>query len=361
MGFCEFNRAYNVEVQVYHQNERWPTLKTLWRLLLNLFLALVNAYGLSVTGFLLLRWLVGDESEFIALFNSFAHLLFFPALLLFPLALLTRRRVTILLLVPALVAFILPYGPMLVPRAVQAAPSDTLRILTYNLKAQDINLQPPLNIIRSSDADVVALQEVSESMAAALTTELIDIYPYQALHTQYRQPVPGQGVLSRYPLLSDAYWRFHLAHQRVTFEIEGTPITLYNTHPVQPLHQNGFAHRSEEIRDLLSRLAGETGPLVIAGDFNMSDQSDDYWRMATHYQDAYRTAGWGLGFTFPAQVPYFGGGRYAPSFVALLPPFIRLDYVFHNEAFTALNAQVGADSGGSDHLPLHVELAFFGE
>ena len=73
---------------------------------------------------------------------------------------------------------------------------------------------------------------------------------------------------------------------------------------------------------------------------------------------AYRAAGWGLGFTFPAEIPYFGGGSYAPAFFELIPPLVRLDYVFHNETFTTLSAQVGADSGGSDHLPLVVELAF---
>jgi endonuclease/exonuclease/phosphatase family metal-dependent hydrolase len=332
-------------------------LKITWQQFpLNLFFALVNAYGLSVVGFLLLRWLVGDEWGLVALFNSFAHLLFLPALILLPLILVSRRRLSIGLLIPAALAFILAYGAAFVPRTAQAAPH-TLRILTYNLKSQEVDLEPALNIIRDSDADVVALQELSEAMALVLASDLADRYPYQALHTQPGDPIPGQGVLSRYPLLSDDYWRIYLAHQRVTLEIEGAPITFYNTHPVQPLHPNGFARRGEEIRDLLARLETETGPLVIAGDFNMSDQSDDYWRIAGHYQDTYRAAGWGLGFTFPADLPYFGGGNYAPAIFNLIPALVRLDYVFHNDAFSALNAQVGADSGGSDHLPLQVDLA----
>ena len=343
---------------VYHQTESGPTLKTTWRQLpSNLLLALVNAYGLSVAGFLLLRWLVGDEWGLIALFNSGAHLLFFPALILFPLALLSRRRLTVGLLIPALLAFILPYGATFVPRTAQAAPSNTLNILTYNLKSQAVNLEPALDIMRGSAADVVTLQELSEDMAHRLASDLADVYPYQALHTTPGEPIPGQGVLSRYPLLSDDYWRLYLAHQRVTLEVAGTPVTLYNTHPVQPLHQHGFAHRGEEISDLLARVADESGPVVIAGDFNMSDQSDDYWRLATRYQDAYRMAGWGLGFTFPAEIPYFGGGNYAPAFFDLIPPLVRLDYVFYNASFTAVMAQVGAESGGSDHLPLQVELA----
>lgn len=333
-----------------------------WRRIpLNMALALLNAYGASVTIFLVARVLVGERWQIIALFNSGAHLLLLPSILLLPLAVLLRRVATIALVTPPLVAFLLSYAVMFMPRNVPTvAAGEPLAVLTYNLKSQADDLDAALDTIFDADADVVALQELSQPMADALATALADAYPYQAHHAMPGNPIPGQGLLSRYPIVTDAYWRVNLAMQRVTLDVAGTTVALYNAHPPQPISQNGFAMRAEDTSDLLARAGRETGPVILMGDFNMSDQSEDYGRLSAVYQDAYHAAGWGMGFTFPATVPYFGGGRYAPSFFSLVPPLIRLDYVFHNSAFTTVDAQVWPESGGSDHLPLYVELVLHG-
>ena len=312
-------------------------------------MALAGAYGLSVAGFLLLRWLVGERWTVIALFNSFAHLLLIPALVLMPLALLLRRRILIAILLPALLFFALSYGVVFVPQPARAA-TDALRLMTYNLKGQTHDLDPALAIIREIDANVVALQEVSMEMAARIETDLADVYGYQALHPQPESRIAGQAVLSRYPVLEDEYRRLNLSAQRVTLEIEGQAVTLYNVHPMQPMVPRGFVMRAEDIGDILQQARGETGPLLLAGDFNMSDLSEDYHRVASAYHDTYRAVGWGMGFTFPAMLPFFGSN--------LVRPLARLDYVFHNNHFEALTARVWPERGGSDHLPVVVTLAF---
>ena len=40
-------------------------------------------------------------------------------------------------------------------------------------------------------------------------------------------------------------------------------------------------------------------PILIAGDFNMTDQTDDYRRLTAKFSDTFREVGWGMGFTFP--------------------------------------------------------------
>jgi vancomycin resistance protein VanJ len=333
-------------------------MQSTWRRIpLNLLLASINAYGFSVTVFLLVRWLIGESWGLIALFNSIAHLLFLPAIFLLPLAIMLRRRMTVLLVIPALLAFVLGYGAAFMPRPVQAASDgEALRILTYNLKSLTHNFDPVLAVIREAGADVVALQELSQPMADYLAQALAAEYPHQAMHTTANEPVPGQGVLSRYPIVADDYWRVYLAMQRVTLEVDGQALALYNAHPIMPLSRGGFSRRGEEISDLLARAAGETGAVLLVGDFNMSDQSADYWRVAAQYQDSYREAGWGLGLTFPANMPLFSGSRYIPSVLQNVPPLVRLDYIFHNAAFEALEARVWPVSGGSDHLPVFAAL-----
>lgn len=310
-----------------------------------------------MVGFLLLRGLVGESWSVIALFNSFAHLLFIPALLLMPLALLLRRRLLIAILLPVLLLFVLDYGVTFTSRPAHAADNE-LRLLTYNLKAQTHNLDPALSVIRDIDADVVALQEVSTEMAARIKSDLIEMYPYQALHPQTGNPIPGQAVLSRWPLLADTYWRVYLAAQRVTLDIDGQPVTVYNAHPMQPMQPDGFSMRGQDIDDILERADAETVPLLLVGDFNMSDQSDDYRRVAADYHDSYRAAGWGLGFTFPADLPFLGAGAaQPPGLVRHFPALVRLDYVFHDAYFETLTAEVWPERGGSDHLPVVATLA----
>ena len=333
----------------------WHTLR---QAVHHLFVALAGAYGLSVAGFLLLRWLVGESWPMIALFNSLLHLLLLPALVLLPLAVLLRRRTLVILLLPTLLFFVLSYGVVFVPRPVQAA-ADDFRLMTYNLKAQFRDLDAALAVIRDSDADVIALQEVTVEMAARIEAELIEVYPYQALQAQSYDQVLGQAVLSRYPVLEDEYWRLNLSAQRVALDKDGQAVTLYNVHPMMPIQPRGFIMRSEDIGDILARAAGDTGPVLLAGDFNMSDQSDDYRQVAALYGDAYRAAGWGMGFTFPADLPFFGGGMdQPPAVVRHFPPLVRLDYVFHSDHFAPLMAHVLTNPGGSDHLPVLVTLAF---
>jgi vancomycin resistance protein VanJ len=330
----------------------------MWRrALLNVGVAVSGAYGLNVSVFLLLRLAVGEQWVIIGWFNSFVHLLVIPSVVLLPVALLLRRRIAAALLVLPLLVCLSIYVPVFLPRPALAAPEGVpqLSVLTYNLKSQATNLEPLTQVIREADADVVALQELSEAAAAHLDSELAGIYPYRALHPQPGAPIPGQGILSRYPITSDMYWRIYLGHQRVTLDVAGQEITLYNVHPGQPLSRGGFARRQEELSAVLDRVRAETGPLLLVGDFNMSDQSDLYREITALYGDAYRQAGAGMGFTFPAGVPQFQA--LSDTVRLRILPLARLDYIFHDAAFLPVAARVWPESGGSDHRPVLATLA----
>lgn len=326
-------------------------LTSLRRVITNLFIALTGAYGLSVSGFLLLRALFGERYSFIALINSYIHILMIPAVMLCPVLLLFRRpRLSLMQAAPAF-AFLTAYGMLFLPRT-SAAPSEAprLTILSYNLNAGNPQINAIEQIIRDADADIVALQELNPQIAEQLAARLNDTYPHQALHPQ--TSFAGQGFFSRYLILSDDYWQINLGHQRLEIDWNGTPIVIYNTHPTHPLRGLRFAMdtRSAEIRDLLERSSRETFPHLLIGDFNMTDQTEDYAHVAANYADAYRAVGWGMGFTFPN----FKNTRFGLDF---MPALARIDYIFHDPNFTPLTARVWSDSGGSDHYPIYVELS----
>jgi endonuclease/exonuclease/phosphatase (EEP) superfamily protein YafD len=322
----------------------------LFRAFSNLFIAMTGAYGLSVTGFLALR-LVGEQWTIVEIFNSFAHLLFLPAFVLIPLCLLMRRFRLIVVLIPPVVAFLLSYSVFFTPRS-SSAPPDALQIhlLTYNLKSQTQNLDLAIAVIHDADADVVALQELSEEAAATFAETFAESYPYQALHPQPGEPIPGLGILSRYPITADEYWRIYFGQQRLGIEINERDITLYNVHAMFPFAPNGFVQRHQEIVEILERARSETTPTIIAGDLNMTDQSPDYGLILANYADVHREIGWGMGFTFP-------DFQTAIRRLSFIPPLARIDYVFHSADFQAVEARVWSSSGGSDHRPLYATLA----
>ncbi|MCB9453195.1 MAG: endonuclease/exonuclease/phosphatase family protein [Anaerolineaceae bacterium] len=338
-----------------------PGLVVWRRALLNLGAVVAGAYGLNVSFFLFLHYAIGEQWTIVGWFNSFMHLLVVPAVVLFPLALLLRRRVAAVLLVLPLLTFLSIYVPPFLPRPALAAPETApqLTLLTYNLKSQAVDFDPLTRVIREADADIVALQELSTAAAAYLDTEFADEYPYRALHTLDGEPIPGQGILSRYPITSDEYWRIYLGHQRVMLDFAGQAVTLYNVHPVQPLSPGGFARRAEEFTAVFDQIRTEAGPLLIAGDFNMSDQSDLYREITALYSDTYRESATGMGFTFPAGIPQFQA--LTDTVVLRFFPLARLDYVFHDAAFQPLAARVWPESGGSDHHPVLVSLALVTE
>jgi endonuclease/exonuclease/phosphatase (EEP) superfamily protein YafD len=144
--------------------------------------------------------------------------------------------------------------------------------------------------------------------------------------------------------------------------VNGAPVVLYNTHPVHPfLLRDGQpfnpAPRAEEVDAILARAQADSGAVLIAGDFNTTDRTDTYRRIAARYTDTYREMGWGLGFTFPD----LSHPNAVPSELHLarlpIPQVVRLDYIFHSRYLQAMAIRVWPDSGGSDHRPVLAQFS----
>jgi vancomycin resistance protein VanJ len=302
-----------------------------------------------VLGFFVLRWLIGEQWVVIAFFNNVIIWLLFLAIPTLILAIRMRSKVTIALTLPVVVLFMLNGGMRFLPRTTPTTNQPMLNLLSYNAFVRNASFSEILSIIQNSDADVVAIQEYNERLANFLEPALEDLYPYQATHFT-NIGTQGQAVFSQYPILKDEFWVFDqpasqpLGNQRVVIDWQEQPFVLYNTHPTHPAMLGGFTveYRGYEIDDLVRRTTAETLPLIWAGDFNLVEQSDDYAKITQHFTDSYAEVGWGLGFTFN-----FG----------LSIPLIRIDYVFHDESWQTIQAHVDESSGGSDHYPLHIQLA----
>lgn len=314
----------------------------------------VVTYGVIVFLLWLLQWVVSEEVIGMGIIKTVLHLLLLVALLLLPIVLFMRRMWLALVLLPAVIAFFFSYGPYLIPRTEDVpAALPTLRLMTFNIETPtEDEVATLVQIIDTADADIVALQELSPAAATAFEAQLGEEYPYRSLHPV--EAYAGQGVLSRFPIQEDEYFRYEglpgsLGHQRVVLTIDEQPVVLYNVHPVPPVtykqYLNAAPHR-KAIRRLIEEIDTEEVPLLLAGDFNMTDHFHGYRELAAQYTDAYREVGEvGLGFTFPNkdQVP--------------LPAFLRLDYIFYDSPFMGIRSEVWPNSGSSDHAPVIADLA----
>jgi endonuclease/exonuclease/phosphatase (EEP) superfamily protein YafD len=234
-----------------------------------------------------------------------------------------------------------------------------LRLITLNALCRTRPMTAIVRAIRQADPDIVMLQEVLPGMAAALTEALRD-YPHRAIYPGGR--AQGSAVFSRIPIAFDE--KFLLSPdgwycQEIRVYWQGRPMVLFNVHLMSPLRlrprKGGIRFdsttRSSEMRGLIERIQSIKGcDVIVAGDFNMTDQSADYRAMHQHARDAFRETGRGFGFTYPAN------SSQAKQLVErIAPPFLRLDHVFYQGRLRARSARVGSN-GDSDHYSLIVEL-----
>lgn len=315
--------------------------------------------------YLLLRVIFGDRFWWLSLLNTFAHLLFLPLLLVVPLAILIRARQTILRMLPVMLIGGLWFGPYFLPKNLPAPSGTVIRVLTLNVWGNNHDLSHIETWVRNTNADIVLLQEISPTYATDSLPNLIDLYPYQ-----FSQPDStrwgGIITLSRYPIVENDYVDLKVLPdpQRSVIDINGQRIAVYNVHlawpvsdprvtpPVDSLYWRvalGFddRERNVQITNLLDYLKKEPYPYLIGGDFNTSDQSATYNRLAAQMHDSFREAGVGFGGSWPVSA-----ARGLPAF---LPPLIRIDYLWHSDGFRTLEAHQ-PQPVGSDHLPLQVEL-----
>jgi endonuclease/exonuclease/phosphatase (EEP) superfamily protein YafD len=325
----------------------------------------IALHGIIVTTLLLVRRSANDRQPLIGFFNVFAQLLTLAGLVLLPFTLLRRSWGLVLTqLIPA-GFFLLRYGPQFRPRRSIPLPhSRCIRVMTFNLHKEEAHIDLIIALIRQARPDILAVQELRPGAAACFETELDDLLPHRALHPRAGR-AEGQGVLSRYPIVADEYWRNphisseSLGHQRVVIDIEGVSVTLYNTHPIHPgMGGRWFADdlRGKEIDVVLAKAGQDSAAVLIMGDFNMTDTSDDYRRITADFGDTFGEVGQGLGFSWPdIRLPQALPDNFSPVPLPT-PPLLRLDYIFHSPSIQALEARVWPDSAGSDHRPLLATL-----
>ena len=334
---------------------------------------LLGAYALGLLVFAALRLIFGDTLWWLAFLGNFTPFYFIPLLVLLPLALILRARRSVLLMLPVLVIGLLIFGREYLPKAQAAAGDDakSLRLISFNVWGDNHNPTLIEDWLKTQDADVVVTVEMPPAWANGIPS-LKQTYPYQIQRiapTIYK----SSTILSRRPIISSEEFNLSAdgadSQQRVVVDVDGQQVAIYGIHLYVPFGdqaQVALPHavphalssnkllfyddteRDAQIHALIARLKTEPLPYIVAGDFNTSDQSLIYNDLAAVMGDSFREVGTGLGTSWPAFHAY--------GFPRLLPPLVRIDYIWHSSQFRALEAAQGPYLS-SDHLPLLARLA----
>ncbi len=307
---------------------------------------------------------LGDRFWWLFLLNTLSIYLFLPLPVILLAAFWVKQRETWLGTGLAVVMAVFSIGKYYIPINTFTPPAagKTITVMTYNVLGFNEHPDKVVAAIRASGADVVTLQELNPAVAAAIHQDLHGEYPYQQLDP--RETYYGMGVISRYPLeLSSEKMpgTWIGIPQILTMNMDGQPVTIINAHPhATNLNQPAkiewsIQEREKQARAILDFATSHPGPLLVPIDFNSTDQNVSYAIVTNTLTDAWRTAGRGLGYTFPgANSP--GSSRLKIGNIPVPMWLVRIDFVFFSSHFQAVDARIGPWDGFSDHRPVVAQL-----
>jgi len=245
----------------------------------------------------------------------------------------------------------------------QPEPHAALRVATYNINFGNDDLPRVVEAILESQADIVALQEVSPRSEVFLRERLASEYPYMAFERSPDVWLAARfGFISKHRIVRSRYLEPEhglFGAQIAVFEIGGRAVQLANVHlqPLDPTLRHNPAeliraalaaeetHRAEIERIYASLEPGI--PTIIVGDFN----SLSFFKAPAFLRDKGLTDSFAAVHTEADAQPTWrwparGGTIHA-----------RIDYVFHDAALRTLESRV-IPCSSSDHFLLVCRLAF---
>ncbi|MEO0984432.1 MAG: endonuclease/exonuclease/phosphatase family protein [Cyanobacteria bacterium J06639_14] len=320
---------------------------------------IIGAYSFFMAAwfFTYLFWL--DKWWPLILLNIVGYYLFWPALPILFVALFLYfkqrqdTRYIYMAIVPVLI-FVFFFHPFLKPNIIETHPNSDLRVLTYNILNGNRRVNRIVSVIGQVNADVVAIQELTERLRPKIIDRLSETYPYHYVSTPMRSGTTA--LFSKLPLAEVAELDFGVDRPAVVAStlVDGKKVTVVSAH-LNPIY---YALTNRPIRDMPRAIERyivdqnkqakllidvlrdyDSSAFILACDCNSRETASTNRILATFFKDAATQVGWALGDT-PIE-----NARHERDLK-------RVDYIWYTGAIETTGVYRLADSGGSDHQPV---------
>jgi endonuclease/exonuclease/phosphatase (EEP) superfamily protein YafD len=280
-------------------------------------------------------------------------------LVLIPISLLRPRPVGLVAAIALLAITGLRFSGDWVSIPVSPPSADLLRLhlVTWNLEVFSRPGTETAAVLRTVDADVIALQELQPEAATAIEADPIlrERFPYRVLVPS--QDVVGLGLLSRFPI-GGATYATDPAIQEATLDVGGGQrLAIVHAHPFHaeiaslgdtrlPLGID-VGRRNADLVEIRRRVDARLAaglPVLLVGDLNTADSEPAFDRLVAGFRDVHAEVGEGTGWTWrPIRLEFLGLG------------VLRIDHVIVSRAIVPVSIRETCPTTG-DHCLVRSEL-----
>ena len=272
-------------------------------------------YPAIIVALSIVHILYPQRNGYLALAQIFAPYLFIPLVLLIPFAFRRGAVVLRLLLLACAVIYCARYLPPLHFSSRTEVGGQQFTVATWNVFSGNKQFNSVQQLVYAKPADIVVLQESHWDWAKD-EAQLAAVYPYRLIRPAdtaqnmillSTYPITDHGVLPKTP---ESPWDVtRLMWARLDLG-NGRSVRVVTAHPISPYtHGRGClpiicfnsGFRDEQIaaiRGFLDPLVKSGEPLVVMGDFNVTDREPAYQELAIGMKDAYLEVGTGSGNTW---------------------------------------------------------------
>ncbi len=217
---------------------------------------------------------------------------------------------------------------------------ERLRVLTLNVNSGGGDIEKVMKLIDESDADLVALQEVSSRWLGQLEKQK-GAYPFSIISP--REDNFGIALLSRIPFTASRTLEIGGARVPsliVKIDWKLAPVQVCVTHPLPPISRAYAGYRDGQLNQL-PEVIDKNVPTILVGDLNTTPWGYTFKRLLKQTGLRNSAHPFGIQATWPAGNPLLR---------------IPIDHILISPDILVLERKVGENTG-SDHLPVLAELA----
>src|SRR5262245_48094393 len=224
-------------------------------------------------------------------------------------------------------------------QALAAPDRREIKIVTFNILWRNDRAEMVAQYLMREDADIVLLQEVTEQHLAVLRPSLAGRYPHS--HVCLGRRLCRSAIFAKRPWVTvEHVHRGGETPEVISASFDDAELGrfhLYAVHAAVPSRPR----QARQTDWLIARRLSTAGPVILAGDFNMTPWSYQMQRLLA-------SAGLNRHATFLRSWPT--GGQ-----LGLPVPAILIDHVLTTPDIRTVSIEAGP-SLGSDHLPIVARL-----